>query len=45
MLRSRRNVGKYRTNCYYGCCRGPGTKKQEKRIIKRKEEREWKRQA
>lgn len=44
MLRSRKNVGKYKTNCYYGCCR-TGTKHQEKRIIKRKEDREWKREA
>lgn len=45
MLRSRRNVGKYRTNCYYGCCPSYANKKQEKRSIKRKEVREWKREV
>lgn len=45
MLRSRRNVGKHKTNCPYGCCPQYANKKQEKRIIKRKEEREWKRDA
>lgn len=43
MLRSRRQAGKYHTNCYYGCCRA-GTKAQEKRVIKRKESQEWKKE-
>lgn len=45
MLRSRRNVGKHGIACYYGCCRECGDKKQERRRIKRAEEREWKREA
>lgn len=47
MLRSRKNVGKHNLACYYGCCRyaGAGGKKYEKRVIKRSEKREWKRDA
>lgn len=45
MLRSRRNVGKNRLACYYGCCRECGSKKQERRRIKRAEEREWRKFA
>ena len=44
MIRSRRQAGKYNTNCYYGCCPQYANKKQEKRIIKRKEAREWKKE-
>jgi hypothetical protein len=45
MLRSRRQAGKYNTNCYFGCCPEYANKKQEKRIIKRKENREWKKES
>jgi hypothetical protein len=41
MLRSRKNVGKYNMACYYGCCRSVPDKKIEKRIMKRKEKKEW----
>ncbi len=30
--------------CYYGCCRSIPDKRMEKRIIKRKENREWKKE-
>ncbi len=42
MLRSRRNVGKHRLRCYFGCCLSVPSDKMERRIIKRKEAREWK---
>lgn len=42
MMRSRKNVGKHNLACYFGCCREAGDKKQERRRIKRAEEREWK---
>jgi hypothetical protein len=41
MLRSRKQAGKHKTNCYFGCCRSM-TKKQERRYIKRRETNEWK---
>jgi hypothetical protein len=43
MLRSRKQAGKYHTNCYYGCCRNM-SKKTERRYIKRKEAQEWKKE-
>ena len=45
MLRSRKNVGKYNMACYYGCCRATLDKRQEKRIMKRKENAEWKKES
>lgn len=45
MLRSRKNVGKHKLACYYGCCRECANKKQERRRIKRAEKREWKKSA
>ena len=42
MLRSRKNVGKYNMACHFGCCREVVDKRMEKRIIKRKENNEWK---
>lgn len=44
MLRSRKNVGKYNMACYFGCCRATLDKRQEKRMMKRKENREWKKE-
>jgi hypothetical protein len=45
MMRSRKNVGKHNLACYFGCCRECASKKQERRRIKRAEEREWKREV
>jgi hypothetical protein len=45
MLRSRKNAGKYHTNCYYGCCPDFPSNKAERRYFKRKENAEWKREA
>jgi uncharacterized protein YutD len=45
MLRSRKNVGKYQMACYFGCCRNVLDKTKEKRIMKRKENREWKKES
>jgi len=44
MLRSRRNVGKYNMACHFGCCREVVDKRMEKRIIKRKENLQWKKE-
>lgn len=35
-------MGKHNLRCYYGCCMETANKQQEKRIIKRKENKEWK---
>lgn len=44
MLRSRRNVGKHKLNCPYGCC--PSVpKKLQVRQIKRWENRQWKKEV
>ena len=38
---ARRQAGKHKTNCYFGCCRSM-TKRQERRYLKRRETNEWK---
>jgi hypothetical protein len=44
VIRSRRNVGKHKMNCYYGCCPA-APRKMQTRLIKRKEQREWKKEV
>ena len=45
MLRSRKQAGKYHTNCYYGCCPDFPSAAAERRYFKRKENAEWKKEA
>jgi len=43
-MRSRKNVEKYHLRCHYGCCCGLPSKRDERRHIKRQEQREWRRE-
>ncbi len=44
MIRTRRNIGKHGMRCYWGCCMSYPDARMERKIIKKREKREWKKE-
>lgn len=44
MIRSRRTIGQHRMRCYFGCCMSYPSAKMERKTLKKRERRAWKKE-